>query len=844
MILWILALYVLLSFIIAGHSAPVATYGGHSGFISIDCGASEGYVDELTRIPYQTDKGFIESGTNHEVGLKSSRFPYIQRQLQTLRSFPDGKRNCYTLKPKQEMNQKQKYMIRAIFAYQNYDYTSQPPTFALHLGVNYWTTIDKDDPSLTYREIIIQLTNGTVQVCLVHIGQGTPFINTLELRPLNNSLYAAPFPLSFRVRRDCRIETKNWARYKDDVYDRLWYRHVNPDLVLLKAQVKVVENSTYELPSEILLTACQSPNKSNILNERVPVSLKLDKQHYFFLHFAEIQKLPSGKKRILNVTIDDEYSLSQKLTLDYLKPVTLHFNKIVTTIYAHLTVRATADSYAPPIINAFEIFEVIPEPESPTNAKDVYAIMEIKRAYGISKISWQGDPCVPYNLAWEGVHCSSGNNTRIISLDLSNNELRGELPEFLASLPNLKFINVTGNKLRGSIPKALKENANLNISAAENPGLCRRDSCDHINKFVIPLSTSIGVLVLIAILSSMIWRLKKKRQDLSTKSLILKQKNREFSYSQVVDITNNFKTLIGEGGFGKVYLGTLEDGSQVAVKLLSASSKQGYKEFQSEAQLLTVIHHRNLVSLVGYCHEGNIKALIYEYVDNGDLGHLLEKNSKVLKWNERLQVAIDTAKGLEYLHVGCHTPIIHRDLKPSNILLNKFMVAKIADFGLSRAFINEGDSHLSTQPAGTPGYIDPEFQRCGQLNKESDIYSFGMILLQLITGHPPIKRGPRNITFILDWVQPKIECGDIKGIVDPRLAREFYVTSIWKVVEVAMLCVLPTPSQRPNISYILQELQECLALEMDHARIDNTMPSSSLLDYSVNIESMTILSAR
>ncbi|KAK4275711.1 hypothetical protein QN277_018749 [Acacia crassicarpa] len=339
-------------------------------------------------------------------------------------------------------------------------------------------------------------------------------------------------------------------------------------------------------------------------------------------------------------------------------------------------------------------------------------------------------------------------------------------------------------------------------------------------------------------------------RDKSLKMEIPKQKKREFSYSQVLHITNNFKTLIGEGGFGKVYLGALEDNSQVAVKLLSPSSKQGYKEFQSEAQLLTVIHHRNLVSLIGYCLENNMMALIYEYVDNGDLAQLLsEKNSNVLKWNERLQIAIDAAKGLEYLHSGCSTPIIHRDLKPSNILLNKSMIAKLADFGLARAFTDERDTHLSTQPAGTPGYIDPVFQRSGKLNKKSDVYSFGMILLQLITGRPPVRRGPEDMSFILDWIQPKIESGDIEAIVDPRLAsEEFHVTSTWKAVEVAMSCVLPTPSQRPNISYILQELQECLALEMDqHARIidnNNIGTINYSRDYTGNSEPITILSAR
>ncbi|XP_054818569.1 putative leucine-rich repeat receptor-like serine/threonine-protein kinase At2g19230 isoform X2 [Prosopis cineraria] len=811
-ILWILALYVLVSFIITTHSAQVVADVGNSGFISIDCGASKDYVDEETGIWYETDEGFIETGTNHEVSpsFAISNFPYLQRQLNTLRSFPQGKRNCYTLKPKQEddENHKYRYIIRVMFAYQNYDYKNDIPKFDLYLGVSFWQTVRLPSTnSFHYYELTIpQLTNGMVQVCLVETGEGIPFINTLELRPLNNSLYSSPFPLSPQ-RTDCGYGPAiDRFRYEDDVYDRLWprYDYKDPIWDVLRttgAQVRI-ENSTYKLPSEVLLTACQPQNNSNLLTANW--SFNVARQYYLYLHFAEIQKLPSGKKRIINVTFDDENSPSQELALEYLKPVTLISNLISSRSYVSFTVRATVDSYAPPILNAFEILNVFPLPNSPTDARDVNAIMRIKLTYGISKISWQGDPCVPSAFAWEGVNCSSGNNTRIVSL------------------------NVTGNKLTGPIPTALKENAKLNISAANNPGLCERDSCDQEKKFVIPLTTSIGVLVLIAILSSMIWRLRRDtRQDLSTESPkmeILKQKNREFSYSQVLDITDNLKTLIGEGGFGKVYLGTLEDGSQVAVKLLSPSSKQGYKEFQSEAQLLAVIHHRNLVSLVGYCYENNIKALIYEYVDNGDLRQLLEKNSNVLKWNQRLQVAIDTAKGLEYLHTGCHTPIIHRDLKPSNILLNKFMVAKIADFGLSRAFTNEGDSYLSTQPAGTLGYIDPEFQRSGQLNKESDIYSFGMILLQLITGRPPIKRsGPRTNTFILDWIQPKIECGDIQGIVDPRLAREFYVTSTSKAIEVAMSCVLPTPSQRPEISYILQELQECLALEMDHTRIDNTI---------------------
>ncbi|KAI9081298.1 hypothetical protein K1719_036719 [Acacia pycnantha] len=798
----------------------------------------------------------------------------------TLRSFPEGERNCYTLRPKQE-KQKQKYLMRAIIAYGNYDLRNRVPEFDLYLGVNYWTTfrilpIPYAPQTIFPFEIIMEKDRSTemIQVCLVNTGGGTPFINTLELRPLNNSLYHIPLPLTIfdldgsgaRYDLGSRLPPPYWTRFKDDVYDRLWWNNDNPNWDVLQTSVEAkAEESVYELPWEVLRSAQRPPSNSNLLTTNWSFG-DISSQYYLFLHFAEIEKLPRGKKRIINVTFDDQNSLSQQLTLEYLKPITL-----ISNITKGFTIKAATDSDAPPILNAFEIYKVIQQPNSPTAEQDVKAIKEIQHIYGVSKISWQGDPCVPSHLAWDGLNCSYKNNIRIISLnlssskltgviapsfaslekleslDLSNNELTGPPPEFLATLPNLKFINVTGNNITGSIPKALREKANLEISMGNNSSLyCLANSCkDH--KFEIPLIASLSTLAIFTLLVSLvIWRFKMKTvlSAESQKRKFLKPKNQAFPYSEVLRITNNFETTIGEGGFGKVYLGTLEDDTKVAVKLLSPSSKQGYKEFKSEAQLLTVIHHRNLVALVGFCDENDVKALIYEYMDHGDLGGLLsDKSQNVLKWSDRLQAAVDAAKGLEYLHNGCMTPIIHRDLKPSNILLNKFMVAKIADFGLSRAFTNERDSHLSTQPAGTPGYIDPEFQRSGKLDKRSDIYSFGMILLQLITGHPPIRRQLENVYFIIDWIRPKIECGDIQGIVDQRLNGEFQVSSVWKAVETAMSCIEPQPIQRPDISYVMNELKECLVMEIDHAN-SNGLQSQLINHHSGQLDSITTLSAR
>ncbi|KAJ1439270.1 Serine-threonine/tyrosine-protein kinase, catalytic domain [Sesbania bispinosa] len=278
--------------------------------------------------------------------------------------------------------------------------------------------------------------------------------------------------------------------------------------------------------------------------------------------------------------------------------------------------------------------------------------------------------------------------------------------------------------------------------------------------------------------------------------------------------------MIGKGGFGKVYLGIVQGDKRVAVKILSLSSVQGYKEFKSEAKLLMLVHHRNVVSLVGYCDEGDNKALIYEFLPGGDLQqHLSDKNQNILEWNERLQIALDAANGLDYLHNGCKPPIIHRDVKPSNILLDEKMRAKISDFGLSRTFANDIDTHVSTNfPAGTPGYVDPESHSSGILNKKSDVYSFGIVLLELITGQPAIRGTPNNRSHILSWVNLKLETGDIQAIVDPRLQGKYNTAAAWKFIDIALSCIASIAIQRPDISHVASELKDCLSLEISLER--------------------------
>ncbi|XP_041015248.1 putative leucine-rich repeat receptor-like serine/threonine-protein kinase At2g19230 [Juglans microcarpa x Juglans regia] len=819
------------------------------GFISIDCGSNEDYIEEATGISYVTDKGFIDTGVA-ETASPNLSANYVQ-PLKNLRSFPQGKRNCYSLRPEQGKNNK--FLIRARFLYGNYDGKNQAPEFEIYLGINKWTTIKGTDGH-NY-DIIHLLSTDYIDVCLVNTGQGVPFISALELRRLDNSIYpsTAGGALGMHDRRDFG-STGPIIRYRDDVYDRFWWPEQSESWIPVSSVSTIYTNSTdnaYELPPQVLKTASKTQNASIALKVSWTALDTLSK-YYVYLHFAEIEKLEPGQQRELTIDLNGERNLSDSFKLDYLKPLTIAQDDppISGSGTLYVSINAAQGTTIPPILNAYEIYLLVELQNKPTAPEDVTAMLEIKTQYSVTK-NWQGDPCAPSDYSWEGLNCSDDNPPRVISLnlsssnltgeiatsffkleliqslDLSFNDLTGPLPEVLEQLPNLKTLDLRGNKLTGPVPEALLEqfrNGKLDLRVDANPDLCLYTPCKGKKKkeFFIPvLAASItAVLILLFIVSALAMYRRKRGSDMVAKSKSsIKSKNRQYSYSEVVKITNNFRTIIGKGGFGNVYLGKLKDEIQVAVKLLSPSSNQGYKEFRAEAQLLMVLHHGNLVTLVGYCDDGEKKALIYEYMAKGNLQqHLSVTNPNVLTWKKRLCIAVDAAHGLEYLHNGCKPPIIHRDLKPPNILLNDQMQAKIADFGLSRAFANENDTHVSTCPAGTFGYVDPEFAASGNFRKESDVYSFGIILFELITGRPAIIRGPMQNDHILDWVYPLIEMADIQNIVDPRLEGEFSTTSAWKVVEIAMSCALPVAIQRPDMSQVLVELKECLALIMTHGR--------------------------
>ncbi|MQM03187.1 hypothetical protein Taro_035969 [Colocasia esculenta] len=434
-------------------------------------------------------------------------------------------------------------------------------------------------------------------------------------------------------------------------------------------------------------------------------------------------------------------------------------------------------------------------------------------------------------------------------------------------MTSLQVLNLSGNKLTGLVPQPLLERSrdrSLLLSIEGNPDLCyREDSCQKKKKkkYVIPIivatSATFVVLVLLALLCASKRRHSKARKGPSVAprgehgSHLLSSidsESQQFTSSEIVSMTNGFEKEIGRGGFGTVFHGWLKDGRQVAVKMLSKLSSQGEKEFRAEVLTLVRVHHRNLVPLLGYCDEKKNLALVYEYMAHGCLvDHLKGKESDCnsLIWSARMRIALEAAQGLEYLHSGCKPPIVHRDVKTANILLNQNLEAKIADFGLSKAFTNEDHSHISTNTvAGTPGYLDPAYQLTSQLNEKSDVYSFGVVLLELITGKPPAFGDTEKI-HIASWVhQTVLESGDMSSIADPNLQGEYDQNSIWKAVEIAMSCASASPAQRPTMSQVVIELKECQNLSVVPVEYRFGTEDAAIEMIPLPSDSMTVVTAR
>ncbi|CAL9227323.1 unnamed protein product [Arabidopsis halleri] len=835
---------------------------GQSGYISIDCGIPpyDTPEDTMTKINYVSDDAFITTGVNFNVSADYGALnnPVLPSTLAEVRAFPRGNRNCYTIKISQGKGNL--YLIRAWFMYGNYDGKKALPEFDLYVNVNFWTSVKfKNASDQVTKEILSFADSETIYVCLVNKGKGTPFISGLELRPVSSSIYGTEFGRNVSL-----VLYQRWdigylngtGRYQDDRFDRIWSQYssnISWNSIITTAYIDVFQNG-YWPPDEVIKTAASPTNDDDPL-ELFWTSYDPNARFYAYLYFAELETLENNETRKIKIlwngspVSETSFVPSSKYSMTFSNP------RAFTGKDHWISIQKTADSTLPPILNAIEIFTTQSLDEFYTITDDVLAIESIKATYKVNKI-WSGDPCSPRLFPWEGIGCgynnynhqikslnlsSSGLQGTIVlafrnlslleSLDLSNNDLQQNIPEFLADLKHLKLLNLKGNNFTGFIPKSLmkKIKAGLLALSVDDQNLCNSHSCQDKKKknMVVPIAIGTSVIILIVVLVVILIILRQRKKKAYSGPLLPSGKRR-FTYSEVSSITNNFNKVIGKGGFGIVYLGSLEDGSKIAVKMINdpslgkpkgsstSSSSRASSQFQVEAELLLTVHHRNLASFVGYCDDDRSMALIYEYMANGNLqAYLSSENAEDLSWEKRLHIAIDSAQGLEYLHDGCRPAIVHRDVKTANILLNDNLEAKIADFGLSKVFPEDDLSHVVTTVMGTPGYVDPEYYRTFVLNEKSDVYSFGVVLLELITGQRAIiKTEEGDNISVIHYVWPFFEARELDGVVDPLLLGDFSEDSAWKFVDVAMSCVRDKGSNRPTMNQIVAELKQCLAAEL------------------------------
>ncbi|KAL6538213.1 hypothetical protein OROGR_012201 [Orobanche gracilis] len=283
-----------------------------------------------------------------------------------------------------------------------------------------------------------------------------------------------------------------------------------------------------------------------------------------------------------------------------------------------------------------------------------------------------------------------------------------------------------------------------------------------------------------------------------------------FTYRQIKTATNSFSTenKIGEGGFGAIYKGTLSDGTVIAVKQLSSKSKQGYREFVNEIGMISTIQHPNLIKLYGCCIEGKELLIIYEYMENNSLARALfgsEVNKLNMSWPTRRNICVGVAKGLAHLHEESVVKIVHRDIKATNVLLDGNLMAKISDFGLAK-LDEEDDTHISTRIAGTIGYMAPEYAMRGYLTDKADVYSFGVLLLEVTSGRSNVIVSGEGLMYLLDQAILLSETDNLWELVDPSLESNCNKQEILSTINIALLCTIIDYAERPSMPTVVSML--------------------------------------
>ncbi|VFQ96771.1 unnamed protein product [Cuscuta campestris] len=462
-----------------------------------------------------------------------------------------------------------------------------------------------------------------------------------------------------------------------------------------------------------------------------------------------------------------------------------------------------------------------------------------------------------------------GGLKNVAILDLSHNKLNGSIPQTLTSLALLGDIDLSSNQLSGVIPESAPFDTFPDYRFFNNSGLCGyplpnkcgSESSSRSNQHnkenrrhaSVAGSVAMGLLFsLFCIIGLVIvaaeakkrrkessegsslemgshysvsgaannntdWKLTSIREALSINLATFEKPLRKLTFADLLEATNNFHndSLVGSGGFGDVYKAQLKDGSVVAIKKLKYVSGQGDREFTAEMETIGKIKHRNLVPLLGYCKVGEERLLVYEYMKYGSLEDVLRDRKKSgikLNWAARRKIAIGAGRGLAFLHHSCNPHIIHRDMKSSNVLLDENLEARVSDFGMAR-LMNAVDTHLSVSTlAGTPGYVPPEYYQSFRCSTKGDVYSYGVVLLELLTGKQPTDSPDFGDNNLVGWVKQQAKIR-IREVFDPELLKEdpCIELELLEHLKVSVACLDDRPFKRPTMIQVMAMFKEIQA---------------------------------